>query len=152
VKAKSTPNWNRLARAAAEDANRNCFSSLRGILEYDDQPDVLALYNNTPYANDSERRPREEALLRQHLAARGIAELGYATFPTRGAEAGHTTAFIIGPLPSDVDIAWVCRAWEAVVAGRDFDPRGTLDLIAAAINDGTGDESVGSVDRTCGEP
>ena len=111
--------WHLLATAVAKDAHENHFSTRRGTCGFDGQPPgIVGLYNNNPYAGDPERRSREEALLRKLFAARGLRELGYAAFPADGEDAGYTTAMIVGPLPADVDVAWINTVWDLVLRDR----------------------------------
>jgi hypothetical protein len=83
-------NWAKLARACAKDAHENYFPSRRGIWYFADV-DKLCIYNNNPYAGHPQLRDEETAAIREWLAAKGIRELAYATYP----DAGYTYAIII---------------------------------------------------------
>ena len=72
--------WHVIALGCAKDAHENHFSSRRGVWHFEDL-DVLVLYNNNPYAKLPNLRDEETAEFRRRLAAEGIQELGYATYP-----------------------------------------------------------------------
>ena len=77
--------------------------------------EVLVLYNNNPYARGPEFRERETADFRRRLAAEGITELAYATFPLEGDEAaGYTYAMLLDA--SEDKVGWVIDEMQPIVA------------------------------------
>lgn len=82
--------WMAFARACAGDAFCSHFSSRRGVWHIADW-DALVLFNNHPHTS----RDEETAELRRRLAAEGIEELAYATYPEMGPDAGYTYAMIL---------------------------------------------------------
>jgi transcriptional regulator with XRE-family HTH domain len=86
--------WKNFASFTAEDAYENHFPSRRGVW-YFEYLDVLVLYNNNPYANFPTLRDEETAEFRRRLAAEGIKELAYATYPVGGESDGYTYAMVI---------------------------------------------------------
>lgn len=87
--------WREFAKACARDASENHFPSRRGAWHIVDL-DVLVLFNNNPYANFPSLRDEETAKFRQRLAAKGLVELAYATYPPAGQQdAGYTYALVI---------------------------------------------------------
>jgi hypothetical protein len=95
--------WDRLATVEAEWAHTENFKSRRGIYPFEvdpaDGPNVLIVYNNNPFGtmgDNPDPRDQELATLRERLAAAGVAELGFGTYPPAGAEdAGYTFSLVI---------------------------------------------------------
>jgi transcriptional regulator with XRE-family HTH domain len=86
--------WKAFAHGAAKDAHENHFPSRRGVWHFEDL-DVLVLYNNNPYAKFPTIRDEETAEFRRRLAAEGIKELAYSTYPVGGESDGYTYAMVI---------------------------------------------------------
>ena len=86
--------WKAFASLTAKDASENHFPSRRGVWYFDDL-DVLVLYNNNPYEKFPTLRDEETAEFRRRLAAEGIKELAYATYPVGGESDGYTYAMVI---------------------------------------------------------
>lgn len=113
-KKRTTPSWHEQARHWAKDAYQAHFPSRRGIFFVEAQ-NVLVLYNNNPWARHRELRELETAEFRRSLAAAGIKELAYATYPLEGGkDAGYTYAMILDA--SEDKIEWVANAMERIVA------------------------------------
>jgi len=88
------------ASICAADASENHFESRRGIYPmtlWDSVSfgGVLCIYNNNPYSAGSHFREEETARIRAWLHEQKIEELGYATYPPDGEEAGYTYAMLI---------------------------------------------------------
>jgi hypothetical protein len=87
--------WSSFAADCARDAHENHFPSRRGVWYFEDK-DVLVFWKNNPYANRPTLRDEETAAFCAELAARGIEELAYATYPPEGDEgAGYTYALVV---------------------------------------------------------
>jgi hypothetical protein len=78
------------AAACARDAHMNNFVSHRGIWHCEDV-DVLVVYSNHQWVH----RDDELAKFRQRLAAEGITELAFGSYPKRGKYKGYTFAMVI---------------------------------------------------------
>jgi hypothetical protein len=89
--------WEQLARRYAKEMHEENFKSHRGWFPLDcgEGDTKLVLYNNNPYACGPGLRERETAALRAWLSEQGIAELGYATHPNTGEDAGYSYAMIL---------------------------------------------------------
>jgi hypothetical protein len=85
--------WRSRARDLAKLAFEKWFHSRRGVWYEDDE--VLCVYNNNPYANDSKLRDKETAKFRGWLKQNGIKERAYATYPETGEDAGYTYAMLL---------------------------------------------------------
>ena len=83
-------NWDRFARACAEDAHVNWFPTRRGAWYINDL-DAVVVFNNHPYEDQPALRDEEVAEFRRRLAAEGIEELAFATYP----EDGYSYAMVI---------------------------------------------------------
>ena len=113
---KTKVNWEVVAMGAAKDASENNFSSRRGIYFFEDV-NVLCVYNNHPYGSEpltkQTRRDKETADFRCWLKQQDIKELGYATYPETGEDAGYTYAML---LDAGADRQYeVSKAMEAIV-------------------------------------
>jgi hypothetical protein len=98
-----TRNWKRFALILAQDAFENHFSFRRGVWFCEDI-DVLAVYNNNPYANYPELRDEETAKFRTAMEKAGIKVLAYATYPPEGKEdAGYSYAMILDASRDKID-------------------------------------------------
>lgn len=88
--------WRRKAWEFAREAYFANYQSRRGCFPLRTPAECLmVLYNNNPYAFGPHIRDGETRKLRQWLAERGFAEVAYATYPSRGEEAGHSYAMIL---------------------------------------------------------
>ena len=83
-------NWDRFARACAEDAHVNWFPTRRGAWYINDL-DAVVVFNNHPYEDQPALRDEEVAEFRRRLAAEGIEELAFATYP----EDGYSYAMVL---------------------------------------------------------
>jgi transcriptional regulator with XRE-family HTH domain len=86
--------WHDLARFWAEEAGENHFPSRRGVW-FLDKLGVLCVYNNHPYAAYPTLRDQETEEFRAWLKQKRIKELGYATYPESGQDAGYTYAMLL---------------------------------------------------------
>jgi hypothetical protein len=87
--------WNEVAVLSAKHAHENHFESRRGFWDFSDMPGVHVIFNNNPYAKDSNYLDKETDKIREAMQALGIVELGHATYPPDGADAGYTYAMVI---------------------------------------------------------
>lgn len=93
---KMQPQWDRRARSFAREMYLHNSGSRRGWFPLRCGSRLLMVaYNNHPYAAGPHIREKETAALRVWLKEQGIEELGYATHPARGPEAGYTYAMIL---------------------------------------------------------
>jgi hypothetical protein len=103
--------WDDLATRLARDAMENYFEIRRGVWELHEF-EVVALFNNNPYASDPFRRDQELLAIRGWLEERGFRELGFGLWPptrledgTRSEQPGYTYAMIVKELPEAYDIS-----------------------------------------------
>jgi hypothetical protein len=109
---KSDRDWDAFAFECALDAHENHFPDRRGVWHITDW-DVLVVYNNNPYCGDPTARDRETNVIRERLAANGIKELAYATYPPEGKEsAGYTYAMVLDARGDQMD--WVIETVQEV--------------------------------------
>ena len=90
---QSEEEWQGFARACAEDAHENHFSSRRGTWYFEDL-DVVVLYDNNP-TKDPEMRQAAIMRLRRELAAAEVEQLASAVYPTSGLLYGYTWLTIL---------------------------------------------------------
>ena len=81
---------NQIAEVYAFHAHKNHFSSHRGVWYLEDK-DVVVAFNNHPYSAGPSFREKELAEFRKRLAAAGLKELGFGTYP----QGGYTYAMVI---------------------------------------------------------
>ncbi len=102
----------KVALSVAKQAYEENFSRL-GVV-YCEDVDVLVLYDNVPWKSGSGRRERQLTEFRRALRAKGLEELGFATYPTEGEQKGHTVAMVIN---ASVDMReWVITTYEDSIA------------------------------------
>ena len=118
--------WQLCVLDCARHANEEIFSSRRGTYPFivDDDEDgesVLCIYNNNPYAVNATLRDDETNRFREWLRSERITELGYATYPEDGEDAGYSFAMFVDVPGDDDDAVGKVRDQLHKVTGDTFD-------------------------------
>lgn len=116
----TTKQGNQIAANLAKDAKQNHFSSHRGVWDFE-ASDLLCYYNNHPYESmgDAPDRRLETECIRWWMAQEGIEEVGYSSWPTRGADKGYTTAILVRGTTQDAFIAMIEKVVSVIEWARD---------------------------------
>jgi hypothetical protein len=106
VENKEEIDWNALALALARNANENNFHAHWGYCDLEDVG-KSCVYNNR---GDTDTRREHLAEFRRRMEAKGIRELGFASYPEQGEDAGFTFAMILDCGPAG--LTWAEDVWE----------------------------------------
>lgn len=90
----NTEDYEVLASEIAREAHEHNFESHWGASELEDG-DGFYVFDNHPYQQDPDRRPRQHAELIAYLETRGCKLLATASYPDKGDEAGYTVAHVL---------------------------------------------------------
>ena len=96
MKAKNQPktDFQKMALQCAKQACDDNFESRRGV-DLLEKERLVCVYNNNPYAQFPDHRDKELARFRELLTEHKLQEVGFATYPLSGEEAGYTFAILI---------------------------------------------------------